>query len=437
MGSKRKQAEDSTSDTTAGQAAAVVISIDKSPANIQPVLATFLAAVPPVASAFSTYKHASNNDNCIIVSETDKVEYVGQNFETSNNSSSSRPLLTAGCRYMLGVYDPQNDTVVFRQAPYVQVNTVIKSLKNARGVVERSTTDPGYIPQARNELGVEFGSKKQKSSIRAEERNKINMDTVRADMDVIGASIEQRTSSMPTAQEIARDNELALPVPKYDPDAKTAADIYDMEDVLSKSNAAHINAMAVVKAAADPEELKRLIPVRTSFVATKIEQIASQKKPDLALLRRVMYLAYLIKFANTGRKALQSRETCVRTLACSQEIITVIFDRFADCVAGSANPDGSPVYIKTPASESRLMCHIFVLMLSLNNWILFPAEVAADLGLDTRTTIRYLQSVGCKMEAISGNDAANKGRRLAASSKKAVLKAPIKFPKASLRGGKK
>ncbi|KAJ2573707.1 hypothetical protein GGH95_004021, partial [Coemansia sp. RSA 1836] len=89
MGSKRKQAEDSTSDTTAGQAAAVVISIDKSPANIQPVLATFLAAVPPVASAFSTYKHASNNDNCIIVSETDKVEYVGQNFETSNNSSSS------------------------------------------------------------------------------------------------------------------------------------------------------------------------------------------------------------------------------------------------------------------------------------------------------------------------------------------------------------
>ncbi|KAJ2747921.1 DNA-directed RNA polymerase I subunit rpa49 [Coemansia sp. BCRC 34301] len=427
MSTKRKHSGDgsiaTTSDTT-GQT--VSISIDKSPANIQPVLATFLAAVPPVASSFSTYRCSNNtgNDDYIVVSETDKVEYVGQSFE------NGKPLVN-GCRYMIGVYDPQKDTVVFRQAPYVRVSTVIKSLKNSRGVAERS--DPTLIPQARNELGVEFGSKKQKSSIRAEERNRINMDTVRADMDVIGASIEQRTSSMPTEKEIAKDNEQALPVPKYDPEAKTPADIYDMEDVLSKANAAFINAAAVAKAA-DPEELKRLVPVRTGFVTKKIEQIVGQKKPDLALLRRVMYLAYLIRFVSIGRKPLQSRETCVRIMACSPEIANVIFDKFADCVAGSANPDGSPVYVKTPANESKLMCHIFVLMLSLNNWILFPAEIASDLGLDTRTTFRYLQSVGCKMEAIAGNDAANKGRRLAASNKKAVLKAPIKFPKASLRG---
>ncbi|KAJ2493145.1 DNA-directed RNA polymerase I subunit rpa49 [Coemansia sp. RSA 2050] len=429
MGTKRKQAEvsgnDATGDTTGQE---VSISIDKTPANIQPVLATFLAAVPPVASSFSTYRYGVNskNDDCIVVSETDKVEYVGQNFE------NGKPLIN-GCRYMIGMYDPKKDTVVFRQAPYVRVNTVIKSLKNSRGVAER--TNPSQIPQARNDLGVEFGSKKQKAGIRAEERNRINMDNVRSDMSVIGASIEQRTSSMPSEQDIAKENEKARPVPKYDPDAKTAAEIYDMEDVLSKSNAAFINASVLAKAT-DPEEHKKYVPVRTEFVAKKIEQIIGQKKPDLALLRRAMYLAYLIRFVNIGRKAMQSREACVRTLCCSPEIANVIFDKFADCVAGTANPDGSPVYTKTPASESRLMCHIFVLMLSLNNWLLFPAEVAADLGLPIRETNRYLESVGCKLEPIGSSDAATKGRKLAAGSKKAVLKAPIKFPKASLRGKK-
>ncbi|KAJ2021820.1 DNA-directed RNA polymerase I subunit rpa49, partial [Coemansia sp. S85] len=279
MGTKRKQAEVSgngaTSDTTGQE---VSISIDRTPANIQPVLATFLAAVPPVASSFSTYRYIANskNDDCIVVSETDKVEYVGQNFE------NGKPLIN-GCRYMIGVYDPEKDTVVFRQAPYVRVNTVIKSLKNSRGVAER--TNPSQIPQARNDLGVEFGSKKQKAGIRAEERNRINMDNVRNDMSVIGASIEQRASTMPSEEEIAKENEKARPVPKYDPDAKTAAEIYDMEDVLSKSNAAFINASALAKAT-DPEEHRKYVPVRTEFVAKKIEQIIGQKKPDLALLRR-------------------------------------------------------------------------------------------------------------------------------------------------------
>ncbi|KAJ2808581.1 DNA-directed RNA polymerase I subunit rpa49 [Coemansia furcata] len=206
-----------------------------------------------------------------------------------------------------------------------------------------------------------------------------------------------------------------------------------MDDVLSKSNAAFINASALAKAT-DPEEQKKYVPVRSEFIAKKIEQIVGQKKPDLALLRRVMYLAYLIKFVNIGRKTMQSRETCVRTMCCSPEIANVIFDRFADCIAGTANPDGSPVYTKTPANDSKLMCHIFVLMLSLNNWILIPADVASDLGMEIRATTRYLQSVGCKLEPISGSDVATKGRKMAAANKKAVLKAPIKFPKVNMRG---
>ncbi|KAJ2007523.1 DNA-directed RNA polymerase I subunit rpa49 [Coemansia sp. RSA 2322] len=426
MPAKRKQSKvNGAASETRGQQ--ISVSIDSTPANIQPVLATFTAGAPPVASSFATYRYISNtkNDDCIVVSETDKIEYVGQNFE------HEKPL-TAGCKYLVGVYDPEKDTVVFRVAPYVRVNTVIKSLKNSRGVAERR--DAHHMPQARNELGVEFGSKKQRAGIRAEERNKINMDTVKGDMDVIGASIELRASTMPTTEEIARDNEKMRPVPKYDPAAETAAQIYDMEDLLSTSNAAYINAMAVVNAPT-PDEYKDYVPVSTGFVAKKIEQIVAHTKPDLTQLRRVMYLAYLMRFATVRHRALQSRETCAKTLCCSPEIAAMIFEKFTDCIAGSINPDGSPVYTKTPANDSKLMCHICVLMLSLNNWVLYPAEVAADLALDTRKTTKYLESVGCKMEPVGG--AASKGaKKSQANSRRAVLRAPIQFPKASLRGKK-
>ncbi|KAJ2896748.1 DNA-directed RNA polymerase I subunit rpa49 [Coemansia aciculifera] len=397
MSTKRKQGADSnameTSDTT-GQV--VSISIDEAPANIQPVLATFLGAVPPVASLFSTYRPIAGDetDNCIVVNETDRVEYVGQTFE------DSKPLLD-GCKYLIGIYDSKTDTVVFRQAPYVRVKTVIKSLKSSHGVVERR--ESRHIPQALNELGVKFGNMRLKATVSADELNKINMDSLGADMDVIGASIEKSSSFMLSMKEIAMENDKSLPVPKFNAEAETAAEIYDVDDVLSKKNAGFIN-VAVLAKTTDPVERKRLIPGRSTFVANKVEQIISQKKPDLALLRRVIYLAYLMKFYYVGRNGLQNRETCARILTCSPEIINTIFDRFTEGIPGSVNPDGSPVHVKTPACENRLMCHILVLMLSLNNWVLIPTEVAADMAMDSRSMQKYLEYIGCENKTIDDTE---------------------------------
>ncbi|KAJ1833956.1 hypothetical protein LPJ70_006376, partial [Coemansia sp. RSA 2708] len=111
MGSKRKASE---------QSSGVTLSIDSSKAKVQPVLATFSAAVPPVASTFSTYRgiSKSKSNDYIIVNESEKMEYVGKSFD------GDRPLVD-GCRYLIGVYDKTNDTVTFRQAPFVCVNSVI------------------------------------------------------------------------------------------------------------------------------------------------------------------------------------------------------------------------------------------------------------------------------------------------------------------------
>lgn len=410
----------------------VTISIDSSRANIQPVLATFASAIPPVASSFATYHHIDNNnkngdDECLVVSETEKVEYLGQ---TNDNG---QPLLN-GSRYLIGVYDKFTGTVTFRKAPLVRVNPVIKSLKDSQGVPDRVDLE-NQIYKARNELGEAFGNKKRKAQIRADERNRINMDAVKGDMDLIEASMEVRTDSMPTAREQAATDDQSRLVPKYDVNATTADAIYDMEDVLSKAHASHIDVTPFVKAI-DPEEYMAKVPARSDFVQRKMEQILDQKKPDLQTLRRVLYLSYLIKFVTINPRLLRKHDACTKALCCTNEIAEVIFDKFAECVAGAVNPDGTPVYTRTTNTESKLMCYISVLMLSLNNWVLYPADMAADLGIPGKKAEKYLQGVGCKLEAADGSQLANKQRprKKQMGVKKAVLKAPVKFPKPSRRG---
>ncbi|KAJ1944234.1 DNA-directed RNA polymerase I subunit rpa49, partial [Linderina macrospora] len=84
---------------------------------------------------------------------------------------------------MVGVYDKATNTVTFRRAPLVRINTVVKSLKDSRGVKEHDISN--RIMEARNELGEKFGNKKRKAQIRAEERNKINMDQIQGSASII------------------------------------------------------------------------------------------------------------------------------------------------------------------------------------------------------------------------------------------------------------
>ncbi|KAJ1949826.1 DNA-directed RNA polymerase I subunit rpa49, partial [Linderina pennispora] len=324
---------------------------------------------------------------------------------------------------MVGVYDKATNTVTFRRAPLVRINTVVKSLKSSRGVKEHDISN--RILEARNELGEKFGNKKRKAQIRAEERNRINMDQIQGSAGIISTSIEARTTSMPTSKDLADEADQNRPLPNYDSTTTVPADVYDMEDVLSKAEALHINVSSFVKAKS-PDDYKRFIPVQSTFVSAKVDKILDSGKPNLALLRRALFLAYLMKFATMRGKATQSRDAAAKQMRCAPEIADVIFEKFAECVAGALNPDGSPVYKKTPGMDNKLICYIAILMLSLNEWIMYPSAMAADLGMPTKKAEKYLESVGCKLEAASKEEIArfSSGKRATGAPKKAVLKAP-------------
>ncbi|KAJ1841037.1 hypothetical protein LPJ70_003683, partial [Coemansia sp. RSA 2708] len=63
--------------------------------------------------------------------------------------------------------------------------------------------------------------------------------------------------------------------------------------------------------------------------------------------------------------------------------------------------------------------------------------LSGDLGIPGKKAEKYLLGVGCKLEPASAAEVhaySNNKQVSSRSAKKAVLKAPIKFPKMSLRG---
>ena len=81
------------------------------------------------------------------------------------------------------------------KAPYILTHTV-KALKSLPSSVAPSKTQ--YL-EAKNTLGETFGTKKQKATIRAKERNRIDVSAMEGVMSYVMDSIEKGAEGLMTA----------------------------------------------------------------------------------------------------------------------------------------------------------------------------------------------------------------------------------------------
>ena len=148
-------------------------------------LASFPALEPPKSTPFRLYsKTPSSSKDAIIAGETDTVEFV----------SSPESQQTAGCTYLVGIYNKRTKTTTLRPAPLHILARNVKALKNIKPM-EVSVQERIKL---RNTLGETFGTKKAKAAIRAHERNKVDIDAMRGVAGHIQEDIQENTESLPT-----------------------------------------------------------------------------------------------------------------------------------------------------------------------------------------------------------------------------------------------
>lgn len=179
---------------------------------------SFPAIQPPAETPFKCYAHKKSRKDkergdtdptaigVTVAAETDDMEFV-------TNADETKEVEGAGCkcvfcnplgaltnrylRYMIAVHNKRTGTTELlpMSVPVHIVKQNVKALKSAMVDTEKPA---GTYQVARTALGESFGTKKAKASIRAAERNKVDVAAMKGAMDHVMDGIEKGAGGLPT-----------------------------------------------------------------------------------------------------------------------------------------------------------------------------------------------------------------------------------------------
>ncbi|PVU97397.1 hypothetical protein BB561_000597 [Smittium simulii] len=332
----------------------------------------------------------------------EKMTFTGTNY-------NEQGLENKNVQYFVGVHDKSNSSVLFKKAPLMSFTASVTALNEKESEYNKSIKDKMY--EAKQDLGLTFGSKKKKTQIRADNRNRVDLTSISTTENDIKASIESRTKNMPTMDELKEEANELRPIPLFNSTEIDVTKVYDMSDVS---------------------------PMFAVYAAGKL--LADDYPAD------VVEIGKLLKIESGDLRNFAKLSKSFEGL--SKNALNHLIHTFTEM---SIMRHGKKGNVMTKFCQDKLTCYIAVLMLSINNWEIEPVVFSKELGVTVATASDYLRSVGCKIdnkfdknkqnsvitkeseeidedaESAENNSASTQAKAFTA---KAYLVAPLVFPSA-------
>ncbi|KAF8630259.1 hypothetical protein AX17_005445 [Amanita inopinata Kibby_2008] len=401
------------------------------PGKVGPVLVSYPALQPPPPTAFKCYarkkakaEKTSESDDLLVVGETDAVEFV-------SNEEETKRVTQAGCKYLVAVYDRATGSVKVLPAPQTP-HILTRTVKALKAIPPASAPSALVYRDARNLLGETFGTKKAKAAIRAQERNHIDVSAMEGVMDFVVDGIEKGSSGLMTQEEAKENADKSRLIPPYSATATEPEDIYPLHEIIPESEWKALSISAFDNAEDDRERIK-LLPFRHSewikyHLSRAMKEPGKTKKRKLKLL---FYISAMFMFYKAAQVKVIERDKLGSKLAGVPDlIINNLMTRFSE-VARDSNE-----HQMTPKMKTTLLTHIFALCLKVDNYATDTTILAEDLSMNVQRANQLFKSLGCKISPLNDKELSRLGLpKSVAGSKRAILSAPVEFPKPKL--GKK
>ncbi|EJT47276.1 hypothetical protein A1Q1_03905 [Trichosporon asahii var. asahii CBS 2479] len=335
---------------------------------------------------------AITKQHTLIAGETEDVEYF----------STNRDRYQAGeghdCQYVPAVYDPSTKTLHVH--PTTPLYLLAHRVKRMREAPLSETQRSELWKQRRNDLGETFGTRKAKSQIKAEERNKVDANAMQGVKARLMESIGVLESK---------------------------------DDAHSRSRpgdqGCHEGVPARVHHSGQPVGFDRRPTAHygRGQGACQVVASSSAKKHNLKMLYYLACLLSFYKFAG-GLHKLNATELPAKFPGVPAQILNGMLTTFAE-------QDGKKFKV-TEKSGTKLFAWICVCFLALNGWTIEVERVARELAKETPKVVDMFKSLGCNVDLPTPAEREKMGIKLADANKfrKATLKAPLKFPKTKRRG---
>lgn len=240
-----------------------------------------------------------HHDVLLHSSEHAKLDYTAQ------------PVLNEYVSHYIAIYDEESAAMQILPAHAVTLRSTLRS--EAHEIREQNAARS--FAKQREELGMEFGTKKAKKAIVSKTVNAISGQTGRGVESAILDSVKEAADTMPIKEE-QHDALLATkPIPTPNMTARSVQEVYSLSQLITPQDMR----LLAVKDWQDAVKTDQEVKCSSRFVAHRLQAIASGE--DVQKLKALKYTLLLIEFHNalsTGKgmaKKVPQRELLTKKLS--------------------------------------------------------------------------------------------------------------------------
>ncbi|XP_065883791.1 DNA-directed RNA polymerase I subunit RPA49-like [Dysidea avara] len=374
---------------------------------------------------FSVYQTEDDHDRRILTAQGQDMVYVGST--TDLNSTVSNNLM----RLYVGVVDPTNKQMSILPASLttmlplqpgdsIQAKLDLSDDDDENGdMTTEVTKSPPKTPadkmQQQYRLVQSFGSEKQKRFLANARRGIVDSKDLDTSMT---NSLE--TFDYHTEEESLEDQTTDTVIPPHNSAAKIPSEVYNIRDIISPGELASLSALSQLFTSATP---KLIAEWRTDemYPGYVLEHLPTSEEGEAA--QKLYYLSNLVKFYRKKRKTLKQTD-----LAGIPDVVQhMILSRFTMSSAGQDGGDSRTDYVLPSRMKDKLLCHILLLALFIDNFSFDITVLQKDLQIDNTRLCERLQALGCKVSGGVGDNPATI----------ATLSVPPSFPKSAKKSRKR
>ncbi|KAM4751489.1 LOW QUALITY PROTEIN: DNA-directed RNA polymerase I subunit RPA49 [Anableps anableps] len=349
---------------------------------------------------FSMYKNTDEKNprkksRRIVVAESDRLSYVGQNFGAGLLKCNSL------CKYYVGVLNKQTMQMEVHNAVLFNMQPVIPG--------ETSTTKPQDTTQSyrdKVDLLIEaFGTNKQKRALASRRLNQVGSNALQNAVAKAATSVIDKKGLEALQQEVAETESqgaLASHLPPCNPNADKREDVYPFDELLSPVELAALEHLGSKMAALTPEELQKMRDEGGSLSVVKhLENMPAVGEARERTARCAFYLSLLLKLArqkNIPRK-FGHDEGCPR----------IIQNKLFKTFTVETFNNGRVQNIVSTSMRTKLASYSLALVLHMGHMTADLSLLHRDLGITEAKMIEVTKSMGLsliKPPRVKGDDVA-------------------------------
>uniref|UniRef100_A0A8C3GSL2 RNA polymerase I subunit E n=1 Tax=Corvus moneduloides TaxID=1196302 RepID=A0A8C3GSL2_CORMO len=314
----------------------------------------------PDSLRFTVYRnrdtaHPRKRHRRILVSETERLCYVGHNFGSEVLKCNSL------CRYFVGVLDKNSgqmevyDAEIFNMQPLLSGGRCWGSELDYQNKSYREKMD----------LCIEaFGTSKQKRALSSRRMNAVGSDIVSTAVTKAAANVIDAKGVTALMQDMAQDDvqNISAFLPPCHEDADRPEHIYKFEDILSPAEYEALRVPAATLTSTSAEEMAKRTEERShcSFVLEELKFLPTDERSRDHKARCLWFLDTLIRFSHL--KVIKKKHPM------GPECPHIISRKLMKNFTSLTYNNGSIQNFISASMKAKLTAYVIVLALHINNF---------------------------------------------------------------------